>query len=62
MAPRGAKANLATFAAEPPRELELHYDRNQPGILLWEVPGNGVCDGRADHSLDPGGGIDNAHQ
>ena len=32
------------------------------GTSQAEVPGNDVCDGRADHSLDPGGGIDNAHQ
>ena len=61
-APRGATANLATFAAEPPRELELHYGRNQLGILLWEVPGTALPDGRADEQPDPGRGVDHAHQ
>ena len=42
----GAKANLATFAGEPPRELELHYGRNQPGMPLWGVPGNALSNGQ----------------
>ena len=45
-APGGAKANLATFAGEPLRELKLRYCRNQPGMLLWEVPGNVLPDGQ----------------
>ena len=42
----GATANLATFAAEPPRELELHYGWNRPGMPLWGVPGNALSNGQ----------------
>ena len=59
---REAKLSLSTLMREPLGELALHDGRSQPGILLQEVLDNGFSDGRANHSLDPGGGVDQAHQ